>query len=231
MNNAEFIDGLKRHDPAAAQHLHKCFVPSLWRFVCSGVDGDSHLAEDIVSESVLALVAAIERDVQIEHPSAWLRTVAKRRIQDHFRAAARVKHLMQSAAQTQADEFDARTTGKHEKEQERRETVRAAMAALSEEQRLVLEWKYMDRLTVREIASRLAVTEKAAESILFRARNQMRDELHRLNREDLVPLPLDANHAVPPVMPERESDHVSDPDVKLSNMSLAVTVDSMRLRP
>lgn len=231
MNNAEFIDGMKRHDPAAAQHLHECFVPSLWRFVCSSVNGDVHLAEDIVSESVLALVTAIERDAQIEHPNAWLRTVATRRIQDHFRAAARVKHLMQSAAQTQADALDAQTTGKHEKEQQSREDVRAAMAALSEDQRLVLEWKYMDRLTVREIASRLAVTEKAAESILFRARNQMREELNKLNRNDLVPMPQGRNRSKPAARPDRDAPRESDPDINHSEMPLAVTVDSMRLRP
>ncbi|MEM6363951.1 MAG: sigma factor, partial [Planctomycetota bacterium] len=100
LNNAELIEGLKRHDADAAKYLHQCFTPSLWRFVYVRVDRDLHLAEDIVSESVLALIAAIERGIEIEFPGAWLRQVATRRIQDHFRAVARVRHLMETTSQS-----------------------------------------------------------------------------------------------------------------------------------
>jgi len=38
-----------------------------------------------------------------------------------------------------------------------------------------LEWKYLDDLSVREIAARLGMGEKAAESLLTRARRAFRD--------------------------------------------------------
>ncbi|MGE3778438.1 MAG: hypothetical protein AB7F89_14730, partial [Pirellulaceae bacterium] len=41
------------------------------------------------------------------------------------------------------------------------------------------EWKYLDGLSVREIAVRWEMTEKAAESVLFRARREFRDRLAR----------------------------------------------------
>jgi len=37
-------------------------------------------------------------------------------------------------------------------------------------ERVALEWKYLDGLSVQEIAARLARTEKAAEALLYRAR-------------------------------------------------------------
>ena len=46
--------------------------------------------------------------------------------------------------------------------------------SLPAEERVVLEWKYLDRCTVREIAERLGRTEKGAEALLYRARNAFR---------------------------------------------------------
>ena len=87
MNDAALVDGLRRHDPAAVKHLTDCFLPSFWRFVYVRVKGDRHLAEDIVSESVLALIRAVsDPELEIGNPVAWLRTVAAHKVADHFRA-------------------------------------------------------------------------------------------------------------------------------------------------
>ena len=173
MNNDEFIDGLRKQDPAAARHLNECLVPSIWRFVYFRVNRNQHLAEDIVSETVLALVDAVVATTQIEHPAAWLRTVASRRVQDHYRAAARVQHLLENGEQHSNNIDDQDAPAKHDEEL-KQQTVRDAMDELPDEYRLALEWKYVDKVGVREIASRLDATEKSAESLLFRARNALR---------------------------------------------------------
>jgi hypothetical protein len=59
------------------------------------------------------------------------------------------------------------------------------MDDLPEPYRLVLEWKYVDRLSVQEIAVRMTLTEKAVESILFRARREFREGLGVLHRDDV----------------------------------------------
>jgi RNA polymerase sigma factor (sigma-70 family) len=46
----------------------------------------------------------------------------------------------------------------------------------------VLEWKYVDDLSVNEIADRLELTPKAAESLLTRARAAFRDGFSTLTR-------------------------------------------------
>ena len=176
MNNAEFIDGLRNRDPVAARYLNECFVPSIWRFVFFRVDRDPHLTEDIVAETVLSLVSAVSSDTSIDNAVAWLRTVALRRIQDHYRAAARVKHLLEQAQQQTPDTQKDDPAAQHAQEL-RRESVRDAMDELPENYRLALEWKYVDKLAVKEIAIRLDATEKGAESILFRARRALRDLL------------------------------------------------------
>lgn len=201
MNSTEFIDGLRARDPVAAQHLHKFFVPSIWRFVFFRVDRDSHLTEDIVAESVLALVAAAGAETAIENPAAWLRTVALRRIQDHYRAAARVKHLIDQAQHQSQDNRKDDPAVMHDQELNR-QRVRDAMEELPEHYRMALEWKYVDRVGVKEIAARLAATEKGAESILFRARRALR-ELLQCDRVESPPSERSSNRSDQSSPPEK----------------------------
>lgn len=183
MNDSDFLRGLRQRDPAAVRHLTECYLPSVWRFVYVQVGGDHHLAEDVVSEAVLALVRAAAAGAEIQSPAAWLRSVAGHKVQDHYRAAARVQHLIEQVKQTEprADENDAHA---QQEQAERRREIRAVMDTLPERHRLALEWKYIDKLAVRDIAARLDLTEKAVESILFRARREFRDKLSGQEKND-----------------------------------------------
>lgn len=191
LNDSELVQGLRKQEPAAFQLLCDCYLPSLWRFVYSRINGDQHLAEDISSETVLALLAAVQSEpfVEITQLGGWLRTVAGRRIADHFRAVARVRNVMADVS------TDAQTTRDDDPVQqnetrERREQVRRIMDQLSDQFRLALEWKYIDRLSVREMSERWSTTEKAAESILFRARGEFRRLLKQDDQPD-TPIPAD----------------------------------------
>ena len=184
MNDSAFVEGFRQQDPAAVRHLSECLLPSLWRFVYFRTHGDRHLAEDIISESVLALVKAVSAsDVTVISPGPWLRGVAAHKIQDHFIAAARVRHLVEQAI-AEGDQKLVPDPAAQEELNERRASVRKVMDGLVEQHRMVLEWKYIDRLSVREIATRLATTEKAAESILFRARRDFRDGLGEFQHDE-----------------------------------------------
>lgn len=184
MNDSLLVQGLREQKPAAVQHLTECYLPSVWRFVYARVGRDPHLAEDIVSETVLALIrAAAAPDADITNPGGWLRSVASNKVNDHFRAAARVQHLIDQARQTAAvADFDE-PSGNQEQE-ERRAEIRRVMDDLPDQHRQVLEWKYIDKLSVRSIADRMDVSEKAAESVLFRARRDFRDRVLRMDKED-----------------------------------------------
>ncbi len=152
------------------------------------VKGDKHLAEDIVSETALALIKAVGEDKEIEDPGAWMRTVAQNKVVDHFRSAARVRQLMEKIVRTTepANREDATSVQLHE---EQREQVREIMDGLTEQHRIVLEWKYLEKLSVKEIAGRWDMTEKAVESILFRARGEFRDRYREREKKDQPPDP------------------------------------------
>ncbi len=181
LNETDLVQGLRKQNPVAVQHLCECWLPSVWRFVYVRVGGDQHLTEDIVSETVLALIkAAGKPEAEINNPGGWLRTVAGNKVNDHFRAAARVQHLIdQALINSETREADD-PAGQQELEEQRTE-VRGVMDTLPEQHRIALEWKYIERLSVREIAGRMSLTEKAVESLLFRARREFRDGMKHIN--------------------------------------------------
>lgn len=182
LNDSALVQGLRCRDPAAVKHLHECYLPSVWRFVYVRVHRDQHLAEDIVSETVLALIRAVsDEEAEIRNPGAWLRSVASNKVTDHFRAAARVQHLIDEAKKTSPVSDDNDAVSIHELD-ERRTEIRSIMDDLPEQHRITLEWKYIEKLSVREMADRLGTTEKAVESILFRARRDFRDRVMRADR-------------------------------------------------
>lgn len=194
LNDVELIEGLRDHDPAAAKHLHDCFVPSIWRFVYFRVDQNPHIAEDIVADSVLALVDAVAAGMLIRRPLPWLRKVAVRRIQDHFRAVARVQKLISQAEQQAGDGGVADPADQHDQKLQQ-QAVRDAMAQLPDVYQLGLELKYLDHLSVKEMAKRMSTTEKAVESILFRARGALRKQLKQQGIVSSMPSLPDRSNA------------------------------------
>jgi RNA polymerase sigma-70 factor (ECF subfamily) len=54
----------------------------------------------------------------------------------------------------------------------------------------VLEWKYIEGLSVKEIADKLGIAPKAAESTLTRARNAFRDGITALGLSEALPTSL-----------------------------------------
>lgn len=183
LNDSQLVRGLRERNSLAVRYLSECWLPSIWRFVYVRVDGDQHLAEDIVSECVLALIhEASDPEKEILNVGGWLRGVAANKVNDHFRAAARVQHLLDQARPDHDHSAEADPVRQQELK-ERQAAVRNVLDSLGDAQRMALEWKYLDRLTVKEIAVRLELTEKAAESVLFRARCEFRERFERTSDE------------------------------------------------
>ena len=198
MDDSALVEGLRCRDPAAVRYLSETCLPAVWRFACVRVRTDRHLAEDIVSEAVLALLKAVaDPSVTIESPMSWLRTVVANKVVDNFRAAARVQHLIDQVQVTQPHS-KSQTASEQQHVLERREEVREILESLPEQTRIALEWKYIDKASVREISDRMGITEKAVESILFRGRREFRERMLRQQKSEgregpVAPAPVEGD--------------------------------------
>ena len=181
MTDAELLRRVRAGDLSAWEQVYARCLPTVWRYVYLRAGGDRHLAEDVVSEAILALVRQIPSLTPDDGSlSGWLIAVARNKLGDQRRNAARAAAL---AAKARDDELSPLVSAGPEDALEAAETrqrVLTVLDGLPDDERLALEWKYIDGLSVGDIADRLGRTEKAAESVLYRARRSFRAHFQRL---------------------------------------------------
>ena len=174
MTDAELLRGAQRGDAEAWRALYQRALPAVWRQAYALV-GDVHTAEDITSETMVALLKNIDRlDADAPKISGWLRVVVRCKVADYQRKIFRARDKLTVVASTAADAVLGATPSAPLEAEETRLHVLRILKELPDRQRVVLECKYLEAMRVREIAERLGDTEKAVETVLYRARREFR---------------------------------------------------------
>jgi RNA polymerase sigma-70 factor, ECF subfamily len=175
LSDAELLCRARLGESAAVQALYQRYLPAVWRFAFAQVRGDVHAAEDVTAETFLAAVRGLGGlDPERVLLAGWLMGIARHKLADRRREAERSERLR---IELRNGEVESTPAGSAAIEvEETRAEVGRIMAGLADEERLVLEWKYLEALPVCVIASRLGRTEKAVESLLYRARQAFRDQ-------------------------------------------------------
>ena len=130
--------------------------------------GDRERAEDVTQEAWLRAVRTWHTDGIPERPLAWLTTVSRNLLSNHFRQR-RLEPLddgvVESVPHPDADD-----------ERPRSLLVRA-LARLPLPQMRLLEAFHFEKRRVADIATSLGVSERAVEGRLRRARQQLKNEI------------------------------------------------------
>jgi RNA polymerase sigma-70 factor, ECF subfamily len=127
------------------------------------------VAEELTADTFLAAVSAVRRGTVDRLTVAWLMTVARNKLVDHWRRVAREersRHLV-VAPQPPPDDED----WVEGLDPSRALTVLAGMGA---HHQAALTLRYLDGLSVPEVADRLERTVHATEALLVRARSAFR---------------------------------------------------------
>ena len=161
-----------RGDEAAFGERYDRYQNRLFSFALAVSRGDEALARETV-QSVFVTAAGSLRSVESEeHLWNWLARIARQQIVKAWRQRQR------DLAVIGVEELpDCAQVGPTDSELE--ENLDAALFALSEEDRQVLEWFYFDELSQKQVAERLNATPKAVSSRLERARAKLRSLLKR----------------------------------------------------
>lgn len=149
----------------AFAELHARYVRVIWRYASGQLRPHEAAAADAVSETFLAALKG-GYDPNRGSVAQWLMGIARHKIADERQPTRMLRFAVETASPEMGDALVASET---------QAAVAQLMAQLADEERLVLEWKYLDGVPVREIAARLGRTEKAAEALLFRARQAFRE--------------------------------------------------------
>ena len=172
-------------DARAFRELFDAFFPRLYRFALARLDGDRDAASDVVQQTFCRAIEKLDTYRGEAALYSWFCQVCRNTLVDYCRATRRHVHtvpLLEDEPHVRAvlDALAAPATYEPDLaawQRDVRRLIQATVDALPEHYGAVLEWKYVDGLSVRDIAGRLQVAEKAAESLLTRARVAFREAI------------------------------------------------------
>jgi RNA polymerase sigma-70 factor (ECF subfamily) len=166
---ASLVRGAQSHDPFAFDQLYDHFADPLYRYFYYR-SGDRYIAEELVSEVFLRMVEAI---VQFRLPergqarafSGWVFRIAYTRLVNHYRQQKRQSVELDESipAPFSADELVDRSL-EHEE-------LRAAIRRLTPEQQHVVLLRFVERLSMEEVAQMTGQTTGAVKAMQHRALN------------------------------------------------------------
>ena len=175
---SSLITVLKQRDRSAWSAVVDRHLQEVYGFVFHLVGGDRAVAEDINQETWLEALDGIDHCNATQGSFRnWLFGIARKRVALHYRRRALAGNptSLSDPFGKAAELGDISVLPEDVLEEvERVWVVRAAILLLPVDRREVLLGKYVEGLSVESIAIRMGRTAKAVESLLSRAREQVR---------------------------------------------------------
>ena len=143
--------------------LYDRALPEVYGYLPRRCDGAA-VAEDLTAETFLAAVAAVQKGSVPTMTTAWLIGVARHKLVDHWRRVARDERNLRAVAEepvSDEDPWDAQLDAA---------VAHDVLARLGAHHRGALTLRYLDGLSVPEVAEHLGRTVHATEALLVRAR-------------------------------------------------------------
>jgi RNA polymerase sigma factor (sigma-70 family) len=157
---------------AALDDLYRRYVGDVYRYTYA-VLGNHADAEDVTQTTFVNALRALERGETPEDPSRWLVVIAHNLVRQRWRQAASRPALVE----LETDVPDA--TDGDEQAVELEELVRA-LQRIPPAQREALVMRELEGRPYREIADVLGLTTSALETLLFRARRSLAEEIENV---------------------------------------------------
>jgi RNA polymerase sigma-70 factor (ECF subfamily) len=150
---------------------YRATLPAVFGYLARATTGDRALAEDLTSETYLAALAAWRAGNADAISVPWLIGVARHKLVDRFRRAEREQRKLAVVHATGVVDADEGALAVE------RELLFGAIRRLPPLQRAAIALRYVDDLPVREVAQLLDRSVPATDSLLRRARAELRNLL------------------------------------------------------
>lgn len=181
----ELVSALLHGQRAAFDRFFADYFPRLYRFVLPRLEGDPASAEDLCQHVLSRAIRALATYRGEASLFTWICQIARNELSRHWERrkyeAANVLHIEDDADIRAMLESIA--APEHEQPESQRlhsevaRIIHVALDHLPQHYANALELKYIDGLSVQEVAQQLAQTVAATQSVLARARIALRDML------------------------------------------------------
>ena len=161
-------------EEAAVQWLLDEVAPVVYGFVFARVGGAEAVAEDLLQETLLEAVRSAPGFRGEASASTWMCAIARRRLARYYESERKAEMARRSLCLI---EDGSVTTGSEVDMVERQDEVVRALGRLPALQRQVLVLKYIEGLSVLDIAGQVNRSRVQVQSLLQRGRDGLRREL------------------------------------------------------
>ncbi len=179
-------------DQRAFDEFFDGHFPGLYRFALTRLNHDENAAEDVAQSTICKAITKLKTYRGEAALFTWLCTFCRHEISAFYKRSkvtARQVDLIEDTPEIRAaleslgnvfegpeNAFDRAEIGR---------LVQVALDRLPAHYGNALEWKYLEGLSVKQIAGKLKLSAKAVESLLTRAREAFRDGFRTLTRTPL----------------------------------------------
>ncbi len=179
-------------DQEAFNVFFKDYFPALYRFALRRLSHNTDMAAEVAQETICKAVRKLATYRGEAALGTWLFAICRREMSTHLARLHRAPEsgLLDETPEVRSalESLIAPASEGPEANLERKEVtglVHLTLDYLPPHYSKILEWKYMQDLPVKEIAQRLSLGPKAAESLLTRARQAFRDAFATVRGERL----------------------------------------------
>jgi RNA polymerase sigma-70 factor, ECF subfamily len=172
------VERMREGDAEAFETFGERSFRAVYRFALSRLRGDRELAQEIVQTALTKALAKLDTYRGEAALVTWLCACCRNEILMHFRRRRAAPPLVDlDEEQAVAPGFFTSRPSDAETvllEREGAHLVHMALDLVPQHYAQALEWMYLEDVPVKEIASRMGMEPKAAESLLTRARQAFR---------------------------------------------------------
>ena len=163
----ELLEKASRAEPAALGMLYDQYVERIYAYIYHRV-GQADLAEDLTGQVFMRMLEAVRNGKGWRTSfSGWLYRIAHNLVIDHYRRKHRATLVnIDDAEPVQAQAGDPVRSVENQYERER---LRTALAKLTEEQSQVISLRFLEDLSIAEVAEIMEKTEGAVKALQYRA--------------------------------------------------------------
>jgi RNA polymerase sigma-70 factor (ECF subfamily) len=170
---ARLTGRLAAGEEAAFEEFHKQYFDRLYQFLLAVTRGHESEAQEALQQTLLRVIRYARVFESEELFWSWLKAVARSAARDAGRKQQRYSNLLANFARF----FQGQPQSSASDEGGLDVALKESLDELDPMDRALIEGKYLDGTTVKDLSAGAGLTEKAVESRLLRARRDLRERI------------------------------------------------------
>jgi len=168
--DSELVWAIVQRDRKATADFVAAHTDAVYAYVLRRVAPRNEVAEDLTQEVFLNALESLPQFKGDSSLRSWLMGIARHKVQDYYRDRLREVALDQPEVEPAVEiPFEEWMN-----EQRLEQKVKSTLSSLPDAYRYALLWRYWEKCSAAEMATRTGKSEKAVERMLARAREQFR---------------------------------------------------------